>query len=163
MEKSSGMYAFRHNSVLLTTKYIGMKGPLPYNYFSEVDWAFHQDSWMGQVLDDCDWEWVLKDFAKDDMFCGNDSMFFLIVICVLCQHPLPILKCCLSFDLWVTSPRLWWMACTWWICKWCLEWHLYLLWGSLWVHCLFTIVFFHSFHAPEQSQVFIHNFDVLHQ
>ncbi len=51
-----------------------MKGPLPYNYFSEVDWAFHQDSWMGQVLDNCDWEWVPKDFAKDDMFCSNVGM-----------------------------------------------------------------------------------------
>ena len=78
--------------VLLTTYYIGTKGLLLYNYFS-----------------DCDWEWVLKDFAKDDMFCGNDSMFFLIVICVLCQCPLPSLKCYLLSNLWVPSPRLLWM------------------------------------------------------
>ncbi len=24
-------------------------------------------AWTGQVLDDCDWEWVPKDFAKDDI------------------------------------------------------------------------------------------------
>jgi len=36
-----------------------------------------------------------------------------IVICVLCQCPLPVLKCCLLFDLWVASPRPWWMACMW--------------------------------------------------
>ncbi len=92
----------------------------------------------------------------------NIGMFF-IVICVLCQCPLPSLKCDLLSNLWVPSPRLWWMACMWWVNNWCLEWHLYFLWGSSWVHFCSATVFFHSFCAPAQSQVFIHNIDVLHQ
>ncbi len=65
---------------LLLSTYICMKGLLPYNYFSEVDWALHQHAWMGQVLATVTGSEFQKIFPKM-MFCGNVGMFFYCNMC----------------------------------------------------------------------------------